>query len=87
MKIVRHRQFKKNYKSGISTNLKLVERYAQRLRTFVKNPNLDILHDHSLIGRKKGYRAFSVTGDIRVVYKKEGNVITFYDIGSHNQVY
>ena len=43
--------------------------------------------DHKLIGSLEGFRSFSITGDIRVVYRKDGAEIELYDIGTHNQVY
>ncbi|MBI3486516.1 type II toxin-antitoxin system YafQ family toxin [Candidatus Daviesbacteria bacterium] len=49
--------------------------------------NYPTLKDHKLIGKKFGFRAFSVTGDIRVVYKLINSDVWLYDIGSHNQVY
>lgn len=55
---------------------------------FINNPNHPLLHDHLLRGTKKGLRAFSVAGDIRVVYRRPNtDTIELLDIGSHNQVY
>jgi addiction module RelE/StbE family toxin len=45
------------------------------------------LNDHPLTGKLKGLRAFSVGGDVRVVYQEAENYYLFLDIGSHNQVY
>lgn len=45
------------------------------------------INDHALTGDLQGRRAFSVTGDIRVVYIELEDKIIFLDIGSHNQVY
>jgi len=47
----------------------------------------DLLQDHLLMGKLEGYRAFSVTGDIRVVYYIHDQTAYFVDIGTHNQVY
>jgi addiction module RelE/StbE family toxin len=54
---------------------------------FEKDENHPLLKNHSLKGNLSGYKAFSITGDIRVIYKKEKNKIILYDIGAHNQVY
>lgn len=51
------------------------------------NPKNPVLHDHRLAGKMKTLRAFSVTGDIRMVYQLEGESLYLYDVGSHNQVY
>lgn len=45
------------------------------------------LKSHKLSGFKKGLRSFSLTGDMRVVFRIDGEIIRLYDIGSHNQVY
>jgi addiction module RelE/StbE family toxin len=45
------------------------------------------LDDHTLVGTMKGLRAFSVGGDLRVVYRETDEYYEFLDVGSHNQVY
>ena len=45
------------------------------------------LDDHALVGTMKGLRAFSIGGDLRVVYQDTGKCYELLDIGSHNQVY
>ena len=87
MRIVRHNNFRKNFKKRISNNPKLIKRFEQRLKMFLADKNDPLLKDHKLIGTKRDYRAFSVTGDIRLVYRIVGNSIELYDIGTHNQVY
>lgn len=65
--------------------------FSQKIRRknppFFQNPSSPLLQDHSLAGDLEGYRAFSVTGDYRVVYFKEEVTFHLYDIGTHNQVY
>jgi addiction module RelE/StbE family toxin len=87
MIIVRHRIFVRNYRKRILPDKKLVKRFEQRLKLFVVNQKEIVLKDHALIGAGKGFRSFSITGDIRVIYRKVGDVIELYDVGSHNQVY
>ncbi|MDO8619438.1 MAG: type II toxin-antitoxin system mRNA interferase toxin, RelE/StbE family [Candidatus Daviesbacteria bacterium] len=87
MQIKYHREFAKNYKKRIAQNLKLVNQFQKQLEKFIQDPNNPILKDHKLIGKKSEFRAFSITGDIRVVYKIVDEEIWLYDIGSHNQVY
>lgn len=62
-------------------------RLESRIELFLKNPSNPVLADHKLTGDKKEYRAFSITGDYRVVYKKIDDMIIFYDVGTHNRVY
>lgn len=87
MTIKYHREFSKNYKKRIALNSKLEFIFQNQLTKFVQNPKDPILRDHKLVGKKHEFRAFSVTGNIRVVYKIVGEEIWLYDVGSHNQVY
>lgn len=85
--LVYHRQFLKHYKKRIQSNSKLRSKYDERLKRWIINKNDPILKDHNLTGDKTGYRAFWITGNIRVTYKILENEIELYDIGTHNQVY
>ena len=85
--IRRHRTFEKNFRSRIAPNHKLVNQFEQRLGLFIAGARDYPLDDHALIGTMKGLRAFSVGGDLRVVYRETDEHYEFLDIGSHNQVY
>ena len=88
MKIELHPDFKKSYKKRISNNPKLILKTAQRINLFQENSDEPILRDHQLKGSKNNLRAFSITGDIRIVYMKISDEhIVLLDIGTHNQVY
>ena len=69
MIIRRHRQFIKNYKKRILPNSQLDKRFEERLELFHQDRQNPLLKNHKLIGSMEGLRAFSVTGDIRVVYR------------------
>lgn len=88
MKIERHPKFEKNFKKRIATNSAKARRFAERFKLFLVDPSNEVLKDHQLEGKKKSFRAFSVSGDIRVIYERiSKNHVIFLDIGSHNQVY
>lgn len=87
MKVDYHKGFLKSYKSRIANNTKLVAQTKERITLFLKDSRNPILRDHLLRGGKRERRAFSITGDIRIVYRKTQDKILFYDIGTHNQVY
>lgn len=87
MNVYFNKTFKKAYAKRIEPNKNLEERFEERYDLFIQNPSNSVLKDHPLGGRLKGYRAFSVTGDIRVVYRIFGNMAYFVDVGTHNQVY
>ncbi len=64
------------------------ERFAERFLMFLKNPAKPALRDHPLICNLRGKRAFSTTGDIRVVYRfLDKKTVLLLRIGAHNQVY
>lgn len=87
MKVKVHHQFRKNYQKRIASNNLLDKRFKERLHLRLKDPTNAILKDHQLVGKLKQYRSFSITGDIRVVYKIENDNLLLYNIGTHNQVY
>ncbi|MEK7497643.1 MAG: type II toxin-antitoxin system mRNA interferase toxin, RelE/StbE family [Patescibacteria group bacterium] len=87
MEIRLHKSFTKNYRKRILHDKKLDLAFEKRLTLFKQNSKNLLLKDHKLTGSMKEYRAFWITGDVRVVYKIENNLIRLYDIGSHNQVY
>ena len=80
-------QFTKSYKSLIRNNRSLQKRITQRVEIFINDKFASILRDHKLKGKKKSFRAFSITGDIRVIYEETVDSFIFLDIGTHSQVY
>jgi addiction module RelE/StbE family toxin len=87
MKIQYHRGFLKSYRKRILPYPKLEKQFKMQLEKLLKDSKDPSLRDHKLIGKRKNFRSFSVTGDIRVIYAIVDNNIWLYDIGSHNQVY
>jgi addiction module RelE/StbE family toxin len=85
--IIRSRQFEKNFRTRISQKPKLKKQFAARLELFKEGIRDYPLDDHALVGTMKGLRAFSIDGDLRVVYRETADHYEFLDIGSHNQVY
>ena len=79
--------FKKAYAKRIQRNKNLGKRFEQRYDLFVDDLSYEVLKDHALSGKLQGHRAFSVTGDIRVVYYVHEDIAYFVDIGTHNQIY
>lgn len=87
MELVYHKIFLKHYQKRISRLPSIDQAFRQRLELFLLNPHHPLLKDHKLVGEKAEYRSFWVTGDIRVVYRREVDMIVLYDIGTHAQVY
>lgn len=72
---------------------KVQQKFIERLEMFVSDQNAESLKIHPLKGNMKDCFAFSVTGDVRSIYRKqiinngEVFVFTFIDIGGHSAVY
>lgn len=86
-KIHFHKSFEKSFKRRILGNKKLKKRVEERVRLFKEDRNSPLLKDHRLIGIFSKRRSFSVTGDVRIIYREEDDLFIFLDIGTHAQVY
>jgi mRNA-degrading endonuclease YafQ of YafQ-DinJ toxin-antitoxin module len=62
-------------------------RVRERLTIFSVNENDLVLNNHKLNPPWDGYRSINVTGDVRIIYKKEKNFFVLYRIGTHPQLY
>lgn len=87
MQINYTQNFSKNYKKRIAKNKNLDKQFKDRLQLFLTNQRSPLLRIHKLTGAKNDLHAFSVTGDIRVIYHLQGEVVYLIDIGTHSQVY
>jgi len=86
--IRKHPSFNKSFKKRIVGSPKLIKKTEERIRLFLEDTSNPILKDHKLTGDWENYRAFWITGDIRIIYFPiSKNEVLFIDIGSHNQVY
>lgn len=82
------RTFSKHFARRIGKNMMLSRAFDRRVEMFLSNPEHPLLRVHPLKGSKKGFYAFSVTGDIRVLYHViDASTVEFIDIGTHAQVY
>jgi len=86
MKVILHKQFRKNTEKLTSNQKKKV---AEVLRLFRQNPHHPQLNNHALHGKDKTKRAISAGGDLRLVFEEENNyeIVMFVRVGTHNQVY
>lgn len=67
---------------------KIQKKFEQKMSVFIENPWDPTLKSHPLKGCLVGMRAFSITGDYRIIYQIIGkDKIKLVDIGTHNQVY
>jgi len=86
MQIKFHKRFEKSLKK-LSPDLK--KKTIEAIEKFTKNPKDKLSRNHSLKAKMKGKRAFSVTGDCRVIFEEVDGyiIVVMLDVGSHNQVY
>lgn len=77
--------FKKQYKKLPS---KFQQQFDSRLRLFVSDPTDPRLRNHPLKGAYGGYWSLDVNGDLRALYRRDGDeIIIFGLIGTHSQLY
>ena len=85
MTLKRTSTFKKQYKK-LSPNLQ--KKFDARLRLFVEDSSNEVLRNHPLRGSFAGYWSINISGDLRALYRKEGDeIIIFALIGTHSQLY
>ena len=84
MIIVFQKKFDKSFKK---LPLKSKEKFYERLTIFQKDQFDPTLNNHSLQGKYLGYRNINITGDLRAIYIKRTNEVTFIDVGSHSNLY
>lgn len=88
IKVILHQSFIKSYAKRVARKPALAAKAQERIKLFKRDCGNAILKDHRLSGTGKGLRSFSVTGDIRIIYRPtDADEVIFIDIGSHNQVY
>lgn len=85
--IKRDKTFEKHFKQRIDPSENFRDRFKERLELFMAGELGYPLRDHALTGKLSGKRAFSIAGDIRVIYVELEDSIVFLDVGSHSQVY
>lgn len=79
-----HKDFIKG--SGKLTNQQK-DKLLQRLKLFELDEFNPILNNHSLRGKYLGCRSINITGDLRAIFKKNGDEVLFTAIGSHSKLY
>ncbi len=69
-------------------HLDLIINFHSRLKLFTENPYHSSLKTHSLSGKLKGYWAFSINYDYRLVFEFiTTDKALLIDIGTHDEVY
>jgi len=84
--IVRTPHFRQSFRQRIQYNLQLRELFHQQLELFLVG-DIEKTQPHVLKGNMLGLWSFSITKDIRVIYKEEEKFYVLVDVGTHEQVY
>ena len=84
MRIKLHKNFEKGYKKLTQAEKK---KFKERRNLFLQDEFNPILNNHALKGNYLGYRSINVTGDLRVIYKREENLAIFVAVDSHSNLY
>ena len=84
MVIIFHKKFVKDSKNLTTSEKK---KLMNRLEIFGQDEFNPILNNHVLKGIHKGYRSINISGDLRALYSKKGDIVTFVAIDSHSNLY
>jgi len=84
MEVFPNKKFEKMFKKCPP---EIQRQLIERLKLFRNNPYNPILNNHCLSGKLKGLYSINISGDWRIIYKKEGENIILAAIGTHSQLY
>lgn len=60
----------------------------ERLELFTKDETHPLLDNHPLRFEWKGYRSINITGDYRLIFKKETDtLVRLEEVGTHSELY
>lgn len=84
MNIKLHKDFEKQFVKLTPSQQK---KFKERRNIFLQAQFHPILNNHALHGKYAGYRSINITGDLRVIFKKEDEDVMFVAIDSHSNLY
>ena len=84
MQFLLHRVFQKRFEK---LPLKIREQFFERAEIFCKDTYAEILQNHSVDNVYPNCRSINITGDVRALYKVQGNIAIFVNIGTHSELY
>lgn len=82
MKVVFRKKFKKQLNK---LPIKIEQKFIERLALFLTDQNNPLLH--TLAGSRYPFQSMNVTADYRAIFLVEDDVVVFYEIGTHAQLY
>lgn len=66
---------------------KVQSQFRARLALFLEDERAVVLRVHTLQGAMYPCESMNITGDVRAIFLREGNTVTFYEIGTHSELY
>lgn len=84
MHVIFHRTFRKHYKRLPN---KIQVQFDKRLLLLLSDVQHPVLNVHPLRGDAWPFLSMNVTGDYRALFTLEKEIATFYDIGTHSELY
>ena len=67
--------------------LKIQEQFNMRITLFTENKFHPLLNNHTLSGVYRGCRSINISGDLRAVFREDGETVVFICLGTHSQLY
>lgn len=79
-----HKKFEKQF-AKLPKSVR--SKFLLRLQIFRENQSANVLNIHQLQGNKRPLLSMNVTGDYRALFLINKDVVTFYEIGTHSELY
>lgn len=79
-----NKEFKKHYQA---LPPKVQVQFDSRLHLFIADPRNPQLRLYPLKGNLSGYYSINISGNLRAIFKKDGEIITFVLLSTHSQLY
>jgi mRNA-degrading endonuclease YafQ of YafQ-DinJ toxin-antitoxin module len=84
MKVYFHKNFQKQLHKAPKN---IQNKFFERLTLFVDEPTNPLLRIHTLRGDKFSYESMNVNSDYRALFLQSQTGVTFYEIGTHSELY
>ena len=80
--------FKKKFKKQLQKLPDKIEnKFVDRLTLFLSNEQSALLRVHMLSGSLYPFQSMNITGDYRALFLVDDDVVIFYEIGTHSELY
>ena len=84
MAVIYHKRF---IKKSQNLTKKEQQKLTERLKIFGQDESHPLLNNHALKGKYLGFRSINISGDLRAIYKQQGDSIIFVTIDIHSNLY